>query len=488
MLQQFLGHHLNACACIPIEIKKEFEAIKGKKKGKAIAQYWVESCQRKGLCNVAASAWDEAESLCQGVYFRSKVGAASILSPVPPPVLPTETVANDSKAIAAVAAENFQRRASVSGPFLHTARTLLSGQIEDQATTTQRRASLSGAIRDRPLIDQFSLPSAGLPGRKSRRTSLDETASTSDSLVASVGTHPLSYQQLHQFVGVFDDESLNGATPTNGNGHFPLDVMEFFYGSSTLPNFISKGLAGKILSEKKDDNSGPSPTSPQELCSLLTLQAALNLRGDSCEDPTLLSGGIIRDQSSAVEEAQKHGSVNAISLLFQLRIFLAYLFAQYEFAGELITAMEDFGAEENSRPSTELRPIEFLYKGLVAAVLARDGDRNRWMPVLFECRGKLHELCLISHRYQHGLKLLEAELALTNGIKDAAARLYDEAMHAAQENGLLHQTALACERAAIFHSSVASNEALASSYLNQARDFYLRWGAKRKVMLLLPKE
>ena len=110
------------------------------------------------------------------------------------------------------------------------------------------------------------------------------------------------------------------------------------------------------------------------------------------------------------------------------------------------------------------------------------------MPVLLECRERLHKLCLVSHRYQHSLKLLEAELALTNGNKDGAARLYDEAVHAAEKSGLLHQSALACERAAMFHSSVASDETLASAYLDQARDLYLRWGAKRNVMLLLPKE
>ena len=107
------------------------------------------------------------------------------------------------------------------------------------------------------------------------------------------------------------------------------------------------------------------------------------------------------------------------------------------------------------------------------------------MPTLLKCREKLEGLCLVSHRHQHGLKLLEAELSLTNGVKDAAARLYDEAIHAAKEYGLLHQTALACERASIFHSSELSNEALASSYLDQARDLYLQWGAKRKVAALL---
>lgn len=433
-----------------------------------------------------------------------KVDAANIFPPVPPS---TNSAANKPNEIAAIATENSQHRASVSEPFLRATRSLLAGQTQAQAPT-QRRSSLSGAIRDRPIRDPFGLPMAGLPGRKSRRTSLDDTASTGGLSVAWEGMHHLSHQQLHQLAGIFDHESLIDITPpvlagaaasgedialstNNGNEYYPLDVTEFFYGGSTLPDFIAKGLSGKVLSEKKGDNSGSSPTSPQELCSLLTLQAALNLRSDSCEDPTLLSGGqggAIRDQSSAVEEAQKNGNVSALSLLFQLRIFLAYLFAQYEFAGQLITAMEDFTAEEKSLPSSELRPIDFLYKGLVAAVLARGGNRNRWMPVLLECREKLNRMCLVSHRHQHSLKLLEAELALTNGIKDAAVRLYDEAIHAAKENGLLHQSALACERAAIFHSSVASNEALASSYLNQARDLYLRWGAKRKVMLLLPKD
>ena len=195
---------------------------------------------------------------------------------------------------------------------------------------------------------------------------------------------------------------------------------------------------------------------------------------------------IIPDQASAIETALENGNINAMSLLFQLRIFLTYLFGKYQVAGQLVTAMECFTAEENPNPSRELWASELLYKGLVAAALARNDDRARWMPTLLECRERLEEICVLSSRHRHSLKLLEAELAYTNGVKDVAARLYDEAIYFAKENGLLHQTALASERAAIFHSSALSNnEVLASSYRKQARGLYLQWGAYRKATTLV---
>ena len=61
---------------------------------------------------------------------------------------------------------------------------------------------------------------------------------------------------------------------------------------------------------------------------------------------------------------------------------------------------------------------------------------------------------------------------------------FNNDVYLAKENGLLHQTALASERAAMFHSSALSNEVLASSYRNQARGLYLQWGAYRKATTL----
>ena len=242
------GHHLNACSCIPIEIKEEFKAIKGKQKGKAIAQYWAESCQRKGLCNVVASGWDEAESRCQGVYFRTKVDAANILPPAPPPSLPsTNSAGNKAKAIAVAVTENSQRRASVSGPFLHAARSLLTGQTQAQAST-QRRSSLSGAIRDRPHTDPFqpnnsdgfktpvmdsssssfaSAPRATvpvLPGNVYHRPVLK----VKEDVVRSAGTSlalPLFQAQAHAATSAAPTSGIMSKSTTSPNNKMAREIM-----------------------------------------------------------------------------------------------------------------------------------------------------------------------------------------------------------------------------------------------------------------------
>ena len=482
---------MNACTCIPVKIKGEFKAVKGKQKGKTTPQYWVESCQRKGLYDVVdddSEDEDGADSRCPGMYYRAKVDAAGAILPSPPLDSPpavhhaaastTAATATIAEAVAAEAAEEFlQAPASAKEredsyiPMVPqnegNGRPRANSSASEDQGATLGRAGLSGTVRDREDIPQDNPASAEHAGGKSRRTSYNDTASTSH-----------NSSQRSEAVSGKGGESAASSTKS-GNDHYTLDVMDFFYGGTSLANFIMKDL---------ESNIGRESPSQRTLCSSLTLQAALNLTTHTCQDPSLLTGGeggIIPDQASAIETALENGNINAMSLLFQLRIFLTYLFGKYQVAGQLVTAMECFTAEENPNPSRELWASELLYKGLVAAALARNDDRARWMPTLLECRERLEEICVLSSRHRHSLKLLEAELAHTNGVKDVAARLYDEAIYFAKENGLLHQTALASERAAIFHSSALSNEVLASSYRKQARGLYLQWGAYRKATTLV---
>lgn len=471
---------MNACTCIPVKIKEEFKAVKGKQKGKTTPQYWVESCQRKGLYDVVDDRENEdgADSRCPGMYYRAKMAAAGVILPSPAldsPLAVHHTAASTTAATVAAKAAEELLQAPASAKEREDSHTPMENEgngrphannsaSEDQVATLGR-AGLSGTVRDREDISQDNPAPADHPGGKSRRTSYDDTASTSHN----------SSQQSEAVAGTGEPAA---SSTKSGNDHYTPGVINFFYGGTSLSDFIRNDLEIGI---------GCDSPSQRTLCSSLTLQAALNLTSHTCQDPSLLTGGeggIIPDQASAIEMAQENGNINAISLLFQLRIFLTYLFGKYQVAGQLVTGMKRFTAEENPNPSRELWASELLYKGLVAAALARDDDRARWMPTLLECRERLEEICVRSSRHRHGLKLLEAELAYTNGVKDVAARLYDEAIYLAKENGLLHQTALASERAGIFHSSALSNEVLASSYRNQARGLYLQWGAYRKATTL----
>ncbi|WP_177307322.1 ATP-binding response regulator [Pseudoduganella namucuonensis] len=79
--------------------------------------------------------------------------------------------------------------------------------------------------------------------------------------------------------------------------------------------------------------------------------------------------------------------------------------------------------------------------------------------------------------------LVGAEIARIEGHELDAMRLYEQAARAARDNGLVHNQALAYERAAAFHRA-RGFELVADTYLREARDCYARWGADGKVRQL----
>ncbi|HUN93956.1 MAG TPA: response regulator [Burkholderiaceae bacterium] len=80
-------------------------------------------------------------------------------------------------------------------------------------------------------------------------------------------------------------------------------------------------------------------------------------------------------------------------------------------------------------------------------------------------------------------RLVAAEHARLTGDELRAERLYEQAIAAARDAGLVHQEALACERAAEFHRARGLPR-IADACLADAREAYARWGAVGKVRLL----
>ena len=81
--------------------------------------------------------------------------------------------------------------------------------------------------------------------------------------------------------------------------------------------------------------------------------------------------------------------------------------------------------------------------------------------------------------FENRAALIGAELARIRHDRDEAARLYEEAIHSARDNGFVHNEALAYETAARFYRDDGF-ALIADTYLREARDRYLRWGAEGK--------
>src|SRR4029077_15167914 len=91
------------------------------------------------------------------------------------------------------------------------------------------------------------------------------------------------------------------------------------------------------------------------------------------------------------------------------------------------------------------------------------------------------ESCPAAFAHKHSL--VSAEWARLEGREIEAMRLYEQAIRSAAERGFLQDQALASELAARF-SRVRGFEKVADTYLDEARDCYVRWGAWAKVTQL----
>jgi PAS domain S-box-containing protein len=118
-----------------------------------------------------------------------------------------------------------------------------------------------------------------------------------------------------------------------------------------------------------------------------------------------------------------------------------------------------------------------------------------WNPASSEERQK-HRAALNDHHRQLEIwalhcpenfetksALVNAEIARIEGRMLDAEHLYEAAIRSAHENGFAHCEAVANECAAQFYS-VRGFTKIAHSYLRDARDCYLRWGADAKVRQL----
>src|SRR5262249_10138817 len=82
--------------------------------------------------------------------------------------------------------------------------------------------------------------------------------------------------------------------------------------------------------------------------------------------------------------------------------------------------------------------------------------------------------------FENRAALVAAELARIRGDGEEAARRYEEAIRSARENGFVQNEAVAYETASRFYRGRGFG-LIADTYLREARDRYLRWGAEGKV-------
>jgi PAS domain S-box-containing protein len=128
-----------------------------------------------------------------------------------------------------------------------------------------------------------------------------------------------------------------------------------------------------------------------------------------------------------------------------------------------------------------------LYGGLCRAALwdsASPDQRQQHFEALATHHRQLEvwaENC--PENFENRVALVGAEIARIEGRELDAEQLYEQAIRAAHANGFVHNEAVANELAARFYMARGFDK-IARTYLRDARDCYLQWGADGKVRQL----
>jgi predicted ATPase/signal transduction histidine kinase len=166
-------------------------------------------------------------------------------------------------------------------------------------------------------------------------------------------------------------------------------------------------------------------------------------------------------------------------------LMAAYLLGDMDAATAAATSAEPL--QDTSRNSHAGFVTYKFYHALWLCARCRSLPEAERAPLLRQIGWDLGELRTWAARgpdnVLHKARLVEAEEAALRGDLPRAMAAYDEAVATAVRSGYVHEEALALERAADFYASLG-RERIAATYMAEARQAYLQWGATVKVAQL----
>ncbi len=222
---------------------------------------------------------------------------------------------------------------------------------------------------------------------------------------------------------------------------------------------------------------------PGALNSLLSiLQFAKSLRGETASPFSMDDESFT--ESDHIRNMKDDGIPIILGRHYILKMQLQYLQGRYDQAFQ--SALE---SEKRIGYSMGMIVMadHYFYMALIVLELlwhAGAGRRLRLLKKAATCRRNLKRwarICPQNFRHKH--LLVSAETARLKGHERQAMNAYDQAVSAARENGYIQDAALADERAALFYLNIGL-ERLAAPLMNEARNSYLRWGARAKARQL----
>ncbi|MEQ9233588.1 AAA family ATPase [Coleofasciculus sp. E2-BRE-01] len=208
----------------------------------------------------------------------------------------------------------------------------------------------------------------------------------------------------------------------------------------------------------------------------MNYQVVLNLLGLSDNPCSLIGKYYDEEQMLPFYLTSKDRS--AAYRLFLHKTTLFYLFEEYRKAYHYAKLAEQY---LDGAIGTVAFSQFYFYYSLILTSLLGSIKNNRDLSIISKNINKIKKWSNFSRiNYLHKFYLVEAERYRVLGKDFLAADYYDRAIALAKENDYINEAALAYELAAKFYLS-QGKELIARAYMQEARYWYQRWGAKAKV-------
>jgi hypothetical protein len=218
---------------------------------------------------------------------------------------------------------------------------------------------------------------------------------------------------------------------------------------------------------------------------LATYQMVLNFHGNQNKSQPFILTGDVMDEEQHLAEQLACNNLGNVGWILSLK----YIMGVYQ--------NDIAGAKDAETLTKKLRPLMkgvgciserhvVWCEGLICCVLAlhtaKGRKRRKLKARVRGCLKKVQSFAQICpSNFRNKELLLEAEYASLEGKQARAMTLYDDSILCASKEGLLHEQALACEKAAYSVLRDEQNLPSALTYFEKSREVYERWGALMKV-------
>lgn len=211
----------------------------------------------------------------------------------------------------------------------------------------------------------------------------------------------------------------------------------------------------------------------------LQQQLLMNLRGLTHHPLTLSDSEF--DETQALSQLEQANFMAGLTFHHIIKLIIFFTYEQYEEA--LNSARKTFEFPVKTLALSIETDAVFYYALTLTALYPTmiDAEKEQVLATLSLHRQQLHNWTAhCAANFIHKSQLVAAEIARIEGRDLEAMRLYEQSIQSAREHGFVQFEALAYELAAKFYLAREFGT-FAKTYLQEAKNAYLRWGAIAKV-------